>query len=130
MGRKTWESLPVKPLPDRLNIIISKSWCSNGLNPASWMNCVASSFSSALYFARTTESKEAYIIGGAGIYEEAIPLADTLLLTRVDQNTTIEYGDEVAYFPVETWKRERVNFELEQVEYRDGYRFERWERKK
>ena len=26
MGRKTWESLPVKPLPKRLNIVVSKSW--------------------------------------------------------------------------------------------------------
>ena len=32
MGRKTWESLPVKPLPKRKNIIVSRKFCSDNNN--------------------------------------------------------------------------------------------------
>lgn len=124
MGRKTKESLPVFPLPRRNNMVVTSTeypsfWCHESLQKA-------------LEFAEATTvtGQEAFVIGGSRLYEEAIPLADTLYLTRVDQNTPVKDGDEVAYFPLKTWKRERVHFELEQVEYRDGYRFERWERKK
>jgi dihydrofolate reductase len=125
MGRKTWESLPFKPLPARQNIIVSTK---TELLDDVWL---CGNLTGALYTANEfLNYEQAFIIGGSRLYEEAIPLADTLLLTIVDQNTPVEDGDEVAYFPLETWNKERVNFELEQVEYREGYRFERWERKK
>lgn len=58
MGRKTWESLPVKPLPNRENIIISKDLKFNSLQKAldyCWL-----------------KKQTPFIIGGASIYEEAI----------------------------------------------------------
>ena len=70
MGRKTWESLP-KALPGRLNIVISSSLSDAG-------HRVFSSFSEAV-----KEFPDAMVIGGAEIYKQAIPIAQTMLITRV-----------------------------------------------
>ena len=76
MGRKTFESLPCGPLPDRTNIILSN-------NPHfTHANClVFSSFDEALI--KLSDEKEVFIIGGSQLYSQALPLADRLYLTRV-----------------------------------------------
>ena len=71
MGRKTWESLPVKPLPNRENIVISKKSKMNSLQKAldyCW-----------------DKNQNPFIIGGSSIYEEAInhPSLDGLFLTLI-----------------------------------------------
>lgn len=80
MGRKTWESLPEKfrPLPHRINIVISRndSYHAEGA-------LLASSLADALSQA-SSHHKEIFIIGGASIYSEALPFADTLHLTRIE----------------------------------------------
>lgn len=76
MGRATWESLPVKPLKGRLNIVVSRD--------KSLAEHVVGSVAEAVALARDKGYFRIYGIGGAGIYKEMLPLADRLLLTEVD----------------------------------------------
>ena len=73
MGRKTWDSLPRKPLPGRDNIVVTRQrdWSAEGA-----MN--ASSLDEAL-----AKSGEASVIGGGEIYRAALPRADRIELTEV-----------------------------------------------
>ena len=109
MGRKTYESLPNGALPHRRNIVVSKS-------RKELPNCeVYASLEEALA-AVTNETgrdeagtdhtiidKECFIIGGESIYSQALPLADKLYLTIVDQ----EPEDADTFFPAinpEAWE--------------------------
>ena len=78
MGRKTWDSLPKKPLPGRTNIVVTRdaSWRAEGA-------LAAHSFDEALAKARGENPSEIAVIGGAGIYQAALPLADRIELTEV-----------------------------------------------
>ncbi|WP_374478533.1 dihydrofolate reductase [Zoogloea sp.] len=89
MGRKTWESLPdaFRPLPGRLNIVVSRN---AGFQAAG--GTVVGSLPEALIAAGDADI--AYVIGGAELYRQALPLADRLILTEIDQDYP---GD--AFFP-------------------------------
>ena len=94
MGRKTYDAIG-KALPDRRNIVITR----NADFQAEEVD-VANSIQEALLYCR--DEHEIFIIGGANIYQQALPLANKVLLTRV--HTTIK-GD--AFFPElspEEWK--------------------------
>ena len=87
MGRKTFESLPKGALPNRRNIVLSRS---------------KKDFTGAEKFASLQEalaacdgSEDIYIIGGASVYAEALPLANRLCLTEV--HDTPKEAD--AFFP-------------------------------
>lgn len=88
MGRKTFESLPKGALPNRRNIVLSA-------NPTT--ECqgadIFPSLEAALQSCR--EDEHIYIIGGASIYQQALPLADELYLTEID--STAPEAD--AFFP-------------------------------
>lgn len=75
MGRRTWESLPSGPLPGRRNIVVSRN--SSLEVPGAER---ASSLTQAL---EMCEGEDPFVIGGAMIYADALPLADKLELTRV-----------------------------------------------
>lgn len=77
MGRKTFESIG-KPLRDRINIVVSrdKNFQATGVN-------IFSSIEDAIDFAKTKESREIFIIGGASVYAQGIKFADKLYLTLV-----------------------------------------------
>lgn len=87
MGRKTWESLPKKPLPLRSNIIISRqaNYYAEGAD-------VVCCLSDAINLC--ADAPEIIIMGGAQIYEQALPIATDLRITEVQLQ--IE-GD--AFFP-------------------------------
>jgi dihydrofolate reductase len=87
MGRKTWESLPFKPLKNRLNCVVSSD--------KSLTEHVFPTPEAALDFARTQGYARAYGIGGAGIYGALLPLADRLLITEVG----LDIPDADAFFP-------------------------------
>jgi dihydrofolate reductase len=90
MGRKNFDSLPPKfrPLKDRFNIVISKSYKDENV-------CVVSSIESAFDQAKANSTnEEIFVIGGAQIYKLALPFADRLYLTEID---TVLDGD--TYFP-------------------------------
>lgn len=79
MGKKTFDSLPNGALPNRKNVVISRN------KNLIITNCdVVHSLNEA--FANCSSDKEAFIIGGASIYEQAYPFAKKLYLTRI-QNT-------------------------------------------
>ena len=85
MGRKTYESIG-KPLPGRLNIVLSKS---AHLIPGVH---IATSLNNALELA--SEVPEIIIIGGEQIFTEAMPLANRLYITRIHHTFTAD-----VYFP-------------------------------
>ncbi|MBN9575873.1 MAG: dihydrofolate reductase [Alicycliphilus denitrificans] len=82
MGRKTWDSLPVRfrPLPGRANIVVTRQadWNEIGAQRAS-------SLREALSMAEQTDS-EAWIIGGAQIYAQALPLASRIEVTEIGRD--------------------------------------------
>jgi dihydrofolate reductase len=86
MGRLTYQSIG-RALPGRLNIVISRD---SNLSIAGVE--VVSSIEAAL--ARVKDEAEVMIIGGANIYQQCLPLADSLYLTFIDAELE---GD--AYFP-------------------------------
>ena len=76
MGKKTWESLPQKPLSGRKNIVLTD-------NELDCFNCAetARSVDQALEFC--DPGKEIFIIGGGSVYRQFMPLADRLLVTHL-----------------------------------------------
>jgi len=81
MGRKTWDSLPPKfrPLPGRVNIVITRQadWHENGAQPFT-------SLGNALLFCEQFE--EVWVIGGAELYAQALPLAQRAVITEIAQD--------------------------------------------
>ena len=77
MGRKTWESLPRRPLPGRLNVVISQT-----IDPKTMPDIlVLPSLRKAIHYCEG--HKKVFICGGAAIYDEAMALATKMELTVV-----------------------------------------------
>ncbi|GHT62239.1 dihydrofolate reductase [Bacteroidia bacterium] len=88
MGRKTFESLPKGPLPNRRNIVISRN---AGLKIEG-----AEVYPSLDYaFIKLIDENEVFIIGGAQIYEQTLPVADKLYLTKIHA----DFPEADAFFP-------------------------------
>lgn len=83
MGRKTWESLPLRPLPGRLNIVVTRQpgYPAQGGHVVGDMG---DAFDAAFLQANQDAVDEVFVIGGAQIYAAALPLADRLYLTEVE----------------------------------------------
>jgi len=79
MGKKTWESLPNKPLPGRKNIVITD----NSLDSFEGAS-VAHSIQEAV--ALCEQGKEIFIVGGGSVYRQFMPLADRLLITHIHKS--------------------------------------------
>ena len=96
MGRKTFLSLNNKPLPKRLNIVLTRDLTYDAPGCA-----VAHSVEAALKIAREAkgDDQEVMIIGGADIYALFLPYADRLYLTVLDQ----DYEGDV-FFPTIKWE--------------------------
>jgi dihydrofolate reductase len=79
MGRKTWDSLPARfrPLPGRVNVVLTrqKSWNETGAQPSY-------SLKEALSFCEHFE--QVWVLGGAQLYEQALPYAHTAVVTEID----------------------------------------------
>ena len=86
MGRKTWESIG-RPLPGRRNIVVTRepSWQAAGAERAA-------SVEDAI--ALCGDVPEAFVIGGARIYVDAMPYVDAVVATEIDRDID---GD--VYFP-------------------------------
>jgi dihydrofolate reductase len=78
MGRKTWESLPKKPLPGRTNIVITRDRAFRAAGAT-----VVHSLDEAIARAESENPEEIMIVGGARIYLAALPRADVVHLTQV-----------------------------------------------
>lgn len=81
MGRKTWESIGRRRLPLRTNIVVSSS---PDLREQGAFDLQVASLGDAIAAAGAAGHAEAWVIGGARLYEEAIPLLDGMFITSVD----------------------------------------------
>jgi dihydrofolate reductase len=107
MGRKTHASIG-RPLPGRRNIVVSRT-------AGPFAGCeLARTLEEAIALARTTDS-EPRIVGGAQIYDEALPLTTRIFLTEVHRS--IE-GDAFFHFDRSGWREtSRRPAETEGVEF-------------
>lgn len=97
MGRKTWDSLPKKPLPGRINMVLSRDMAqaSGAL--------VFPSITDVLAHCEQSQHEELVVIGGAQLYEAFLERADQVWITHVDQDV----ADADAFAPelnVREWK--------------------------
>ena len=76
MGKRTYESLPVKPLPNRTSIVISD-------DPNDRFEGCIMAYSIEEALNHCSKDEECFIIGGGMIYEQFLPLADKLYITKV-----------------------------------------------
>lgn len=81
MGRKTWESLPKRPLPGRANIVVTR----NGDYEAPGATVVASPEEALEAAARLMPGETPFLMGGEQVYRAMLPLATRIFLTAVDR---------------------------------------------
>ena len=83
MGRRTWDSLPLKPLPGRLNLVLSRDESFEARGAV-----VCTTLDEAVEIARETAEEdgvgEVCVIGGVALFEKALPRARRLYLTEVE----------------------------------------------
>jgi dihydrofolate reductase len=95
MGRRTWESLPerYRPLPGRTNIVVTRQegWSADGA-------VTAHSVGDALTAAG--DASTVWVIGGAELYRQTLPMADRLEITEIDLDVD---GDTQAPDPGPGW---------------------------
>lgn len=113
MGRKTFESFPRRPLPGRQNIVITRNaaWQYPGVT-------VANSLEEAITAAQT---ETVFIIGGAQVYELALPHVDVLHLTLIHAR----WATADAFFPVlDPSEWQEVSREHHESDHRNAYEFD------
>lgn len=113
MGRKTFDSFPRRPLPGRQNIVITRNadWQYPGVT-------VAHSLDDAIAVAHTDT---VFVIGGAQVYEQALPLVDVLHLTCIHAR----WASADVFFPaldMNEWQE--VNREHHNSDHRNAYEFD------
>lgn len=110
MGRNTFLSLPKGALPNRRNIVLSKS-------QKDFPGCdTYSALEEALKHCAPDE--DVYIIGGASVYRQALPLTDRLCLTEIDD---IPAEADTFFPPYDDWKEE--SREDHPKDERHGFRY-------
>lgn len=88
MGSNTWKSLKYKPLPNRINIVLSKTHSYSGNDRA---DHTFSDPESALIFCdKEYQDKEIFIIGGQQVYDITMPLIDRFFITEIDKEYTCD----------------------------------------
>ncbi len=95
MGKKTWESLPRRPLPGRKNIVLTD-------NPKDNIENAITCYSIENALSKCSPEEEIFIIGGGSVYRQFMPLADRLYITHVHKNAPADI-----YFPeidLKIWK--------------------------
>jgi len=95
MGKKTWESLPKRPLPGRKNIVITDV-------PGECIDCSITAYSIDDALSKCEQGEEIFVIGGGSIYRQFMNIADRLYITHVHKKAPAD-----VYFPKierEVWK--------------------------
>ena len=83
MGRKTWESLHVRPLPGRQNLVLTRD--PNIKAEGAWLyTSLDAMLAAGRALAKASGAEEVCVIGGAQLYEATLPLADRIILTEVN----------------------------------------------
>jgi len=120
MGRKTFESIG-KPLPNRTNIIISRS----DLN-IEGTYCFKS-IDEGISFAKSQNESELFIIGGDSIYQQSMDILDTVYLTRIHHSFEAD-----AFFPAlqeEYWQLNQNEFHAADEKNKFDFSFQTYNRK-
>lgn len=102
MGKKTWESLPKRPLPGRRNIVLTDV-------PGEKTDGAVSVYSIDEALRICENRDEAFVIGGGSVYSQFMPLSDKLYITHVHRNAAADI-----YFPVIDMNKWKV---IEKEEY-------------
>jgi dihydrofolate reductase len=87
MGKKTWESLPRRPLPGRKNIVLTD-------DPQEIIDGSVTAYSIKDALDKCEKNEEIFIIGGGSIYRQFMPVADRLYITHVHKKAPADI-----YFP-------------------------------
>lgn len=115
MGRKTWDSLPVKPLPNRFNIVISRQEQQYKPNSFTWVTTLEKCIQTML----NDDIDNYFIIGGGQIYKELLPLCDRVYVTKIFKS----HENVDTHFPdldePEMWDTWRVTEQSEVKVYND-----------
>ncbi len=93
MGRKTWESLPKRPLPGRDNLVLSRDG-HYAAPRARVYTSMPAAIAAGRSMTRAADKSELFVVGGQAVYAAALPFADRLYITDVDAEID---GD--AFFP-------------------------------
>lgn len=115
MGRRTYESLPVKPLPHRENIVISQSLTA----PLPGCTLVSSIEEACRH---CFPIAECFVMGGAQIYRQMMPMAQKLYITRIHH---IFEAD--AWFPeieADRWQQQSSEWNMPDEQHAYAYSFE------
>ena len=95
MGKRTWESLPRRPLPGRRNIVLTDDKTENIEN-------AVTAYSIEDSLSKCEKNEEIFIMGGGSIYRQFMPFADRLYITHVHKKAPADI-----YFPeidLKMWK--------------------------
>lgn len=100
MGRKTWDSLPKKPLPNRHNLVITKDPSVYELTNEAWFYTLRQIEVLML----KNKNVNYFVIGGGQIYEKLLPICDKVYLTKI----MVSHENVDTYFPnielMDNWK--------------------------
>jgi dihydrofolate reductase len=121
MGKKTWESLPKRPLAGRRNIVLTDI-------PGEVVNGSDTAYSIEDAIGKSGNDGEVFIIGGGTIYRQFMEVADRLYITHVHRNAPAD-----VYFPVPDpgrWEIVESNDFVTDDENRLPYSYVIYERKK
>ena len=88
MGRKTWDSLPKKPLPNRLNIVITSQIKSPTGCDVINREYIKTSMEIIIFQLKNNNDDYTnyFIIGGGQIYKELLPLCDRVYVTKINKS--------------------------------------------
>lgn len=118
MGRGTWKSLPKRPLPDRVNIVLSSD---PSLLQDTSADHICKSFPEALHIvAQTYPDRNIYVIGGEGLYREAILHTECkkVLLTKVYNHVDCD-----RFFPLTLLHQRFVRTSSEYMQFSGSFMF-------
>jgi dihydrofolate reductase len=79
MGKRTWESLPFRPLPGRMNIVLTDV-------PGEQIEGAVTVYSIREAIEKCPAGEECFVMGGGSVYRQFLPLADRLYITRVKRS--------------------------------------------
>ena len=124
MGRKTWESLPKRPLPNRFNIVICHTDMISYHDGAVF--CSLGDIIGMMKFSQEKDTREWFIIGGGQIYKQLLPYCEKVYVTKIYK----KHENIDAFFPnldeTDDWKATPVS---DVREYNDiSYQFWIYER--
>lgn len=121
MGRKTWDSLPKKPLKDRLNIVIT-----NGERYIEESTIFISFEEAVTRISAILDDEEWFIIGGGSIYKQLLPLCNRVYVTKIYKS----HENVDTYFPnldeMDGWAQSALSYPTEYKDFQ--YQFCLYER--